>query len=84
MASRLDEPTPIFDNLDIDLIVKVLNHTVFSQSFFLFRSMFVSETVPRSVLPLLRPYLLRVPRSQGYGSNSCRTKRLLRCSIPVL
>lgn len=32
MASRhSQEPVPVYDSLDIDLVVKVLNHTVFSK-----------------------------------------------------
>jgi hypothetical protein len=31
-AQSSGEPTPIFDNFDIDLVVKVLSHTAFSKS----------------------------------------------------
>ena len=30
------EPTLIFDNFDIDLVIKVLNHTLFSNVLFIF------------------------------------------------
>ena len=32
-AQSPSEPVPIFDNFDIDLVVKVLSHTAFSKSF---------------------------------------------------
>lgn len=32
-AQSPSEPAPIFDNFDIDLVVKVLSHTAFSKSF---------------------------------------------------
>lgn len=32
MAQSL-EPAPIFDNFDIDLVIKVMSHTAFSKSF---------------------------------------------------
>jgi hypothetical protein len=31
-AQSSSEPVPIFDNFDIDLVVKVLSHTAFSKS----------------------------------------------------
>ncbi|KAF5333603.1 hypothetical protein D9611_002507 [Ephemerocybe angulata] len=40
MASRAQEPTPIYDNVDIDLFVKVLNHTLFSPFFIFFVPLF--------------------------------------------
>lgn len=36
MASPSSEPSPVFDNLDLDLIVKVLSHTIFSPFFVAF------------------------------------------------
>lgn len=31
MEAPVDDPTPVFDSLDIDLLVKVLAHTAFSE-----------------------------------------------------
>lgn len=40
MAQSPNEPAPIFDNFDIDLVVKVLSHTAFSPFFLFFLPIF--------------------------------------------
>jgi hypothetical protein len=57
------EPTPIFDNLDIDLVIKVLKHTLFSNVLSIF-VVLVYLTNGRSLLRLAHASLLFLSRSQ--------------------
>jgi len=64
------ESSPVFDNLDIDLLVKVLENTAFSMYFNGLILMAFTDEKHRSILSFLYSRILFLSGSKGYGS--CR------------
>lgn len=78
MAQPSYEVGPVFDSFDLDLVVKVLSHTAFSEY-----PAPVTEDVNtnidrnRPILYVLYPHILLLPGSALAGSGSCFERCLL-------
>ena len=77
------EPTPVFDNLDIDLVIKVLNHTLFSNVLSIF-VLLLYLIGGRSLLRLAHTGLLFLPRGQVNRSGGNLSYFIPHCYLGFL
>lgn len=79
------QSTLVFDSLDLDLVIKVLKNTAFSEEGYLLRPI---KTLPlhfgRSLLHILRPGALLVTEPKLECTHRVLEYSLVPCSQPIL